>query len=101
MSDEITFRDFAGAIMGGDAGAASTVLETLLQVDADQARAATAFFQEQMSGGPDFMMKAMGMRYAVEAKDEAKLVGLLEDCFGLGDDLARNAAQAVLARYSG
>ena len=37
----------------------------------------------------------------VEAKDEAKLVGLLEDCFGLGDDLARNAAQAVLARYSG
>ena len=99
MSD-ITFRDFAGAIMQGDPQAASKVLQTLLGVDGDQAAAATAFFQEKMATGPEFMMKAMGMRTVVENKDEPGLVTLLGECFGLDGDTAKSAAGAVLSRYA-
>src|SRR5262245_56932061 len=59
---ELTFRDFAGAIMQNDAGAAARVLEELLGLDAKAAAAAAAHFQAQMAQGPQFMMKAMGLR---------------------------------------
>jgi hypothetical protein len=103
MSDDksVTFRDFAGALMGGDADAAAGVLCSLLGVDAEVAKRATGFFQQQMtSGGPEFMQKAMGMRYVVEAKDGDKLVGLLGDCFQLDEAAAASAAKHLLAHYA-
>jgi hypothetical protein len=46
---EVTFRDFAGAIMGGDAARAATVLQELLALPPDQATAATSHFRGRMS----------------------------------------------------
>lgn len=96
---ELTFRDFAGAVMQNDMAAAARVLETLLGIDADRAAAAAAHFQQQMSSDPSFMMKAMGMRTVVEAKDQAGLTQLLTDCFALDGELAQQAATTVLSRY--
>jgi hypothetical protein len=98
--NELTFRDFAGAIMEGNLERGGEVLQTLLSVDASTALGAAEFFQRQMqSGGPDFMMKAMGMRTVVTEGTEEQLIGLLGDCFNLHDELAGASAKAVLARY--
>ncbi len=95
-----TFRDFAGAVMQNDMAAAGRVLEALLGVDGARAAAAAGYFQQQMGTDPSFMMKAMGMRSVVEAKDQAGLVRLLGECFGLEPELAERAAVTVLARYA-
>jgi hypothetical protein len=100
MAEQVTFRDFAMVSMDGDGSAASALLETLLGVDADTARAATTHFREQMASGPAFMMKAMGMRNVVEARDRPGLVALLEECFALQSEVATGAAEVVLARYA-
>ncbi|MCA9620745.1 MAG: hypothetical protein KC731_17095 [Myxococcales bacterium] len=100
MSESVTFRDFAGALMNSDSEAASGVLTTLLGIDAGAAARATQHFQEQMAASPAFMMKAMGMRTVVEAKDEAQLVSLLSECFGLPDAAVGPAAKHLLARYA-
>jgi hypothetical protein len=99
MGDEVTFRDFAAAVMQGDMDGASAVLERLLAVDDAVARAASAHFHAQMATGQAFMMKAMGMRTVVEARDEPGLRALLEECFALDADTAAAAARAVLSRY--
>jgi hypothetical protein len=99
MSEEVTFRDFAGALMGGDKTKAATVLEALLGVDGATAASATAHFGEQMAAGPAFLQKAMGMRQVVENRDEAALATLLVECFGLSMEAATSAAATVLARY--
>jgi hypothetical protein len=93
---EVTFRDFAGAIMSGDASAAGAVLEQLLGLDAAEARTAAQHFQTQAAAqGPAFMGKAMGLRTAVSGGSEAEIGALLADCFGLeGAPLA--TAVAVL-----
>jgi hypothetical protein len=96
---DLSFRDFAGAIMQGDLGKATSVLAALLDLDADGARAAVAFFQQGMTSGPDFMMKAMGMRTAVMSGTEDDLRRLLVDCFGLEGDAVSRAVTAVLARF--
>ncbi|HEU4408265.1 MAG TPA: hypothetical protein VFS43_23585 [Polyangiaceae bacterium] len=98
MADQVTFRDFAGALMQGDNEAARGVLATLLALEPPAAAAATEHFRTQMAADPGFMMKAMGMRSAVEARDGAQLEGLLRDCFGLGPAEAAASARAVLAR---
>jgi hypothetical protein len=98
MADQVTFRDFAGALMQGDEEGAGRVLATLLALEPPAASAATAHFKAQMAADPGFMMKAMGMRSAVEARDAAQLEGLLRDCFGLGPAEAASAAGALLAR---
>jgi len=100
MADPVTFRDFAMASMDGDGSAASGLLQTLLGVDDPTARAATAHFRAQMATGQAFMMKAMGMRTVVEARDQAALVTLLEECFALPTDVATRAAGVVLARHT-
>jgi len=83
---ELTFRDFAGAIMKGDVEAASAVLQPLLGLAAADARAAAAHFQAQTtSGGPAFMGKAMGLRTALASGSEPEIAALLRDCFGLAD----------------
>lgn len=91
---ELTFRDFAGAIMQGDAAAAATVLETLLALSPDQARAAAEHFRSQMAD-PAFMPKAMGLRHAVTSGTDAEIAALLTDCFGLAEP-ARTSAVAAL-----
>lgn len=83
---DVTFRDFAGAIMKGDVEAAGAVLQQLLGIDADAARAAAQHFAAQAaSEGPAFMGKAMGLRAAVSSGSEAEIGALLHDCFGLLD----------------
>src|SRR5262245_38588129 len=99
MSEQVTFRDFAGALMAGDTGGAASVLETLLAVDRPTAERATAYFGEQMTADPTFLQKAMGMRQVVEARDEAGLATLLVECFGLARETADSAAATVMARY--
>jgi hypothetical protein len=97
MSD-VTFRDFAGAVMRGDSAAAAAVLETLLGLSTDQAAAATAHFRGRMAD-PAFMPKAMGLRTAVTSGTDAEIAALLGDCFGL-DGAARDAAIRMLrTRY--
>lgn len=95
----LTFRDFAGALMGGDAARASAMLSELLGVDAATAGQATKVFEAKLAEGPAFIQKAMSMRGAVESKDAAGLSGLLVQCFGLGEKEAGEAAERVLARY--
>lgn len=97
---EITFRDFAGALMGNDHDQAAKHLQTLLGVDAETAAASTKHFVTQMQASPEFMMKAMGMRTVVTSGDRAGLVALLGECFALEGDVRDQAADAVLARYS-
>lgn len=93
---DVTFRDFAAAVMRGDAAAGAGVLEALLGLSAGAAAAATAHFQQQMAaGGPAFMGKAMGLRTAVATGSDAEIGGLLADCFGLVEP-ARAAAVAAL-----
>jgi hypothetical protein len=95
---EVTFRDFAGAVMKGDAAAAAAVLEALLGLPAEAAAAATAHFRSRMAD-PAFMPKAMGLRTAVTSGSDAEIGALLGDCFGL-DEAARGAAiTALRTRY--
>lgn len=95
---EVTFRDFAAAIMKGDREAAGAVLEPLLGLAPDDARAAAQHFQTQAaSAGPAFMARAMGLRTAVAGGSEAEIAALVRDCFGLaGAPLA--TAVATLRR---
>jgi hypothetical protein len=95
-----TFRTFAMAAMEGDGGSAVPLLAELLGVDEVTARSSTDHFRAQMATGQAFMMKAMGMRTVVEAKDEAALATLIEECFALAPEAAKTAASVVLARYA-
>jgi hypothetical protein len=97
---EVTFRDFAGAVMGNDTAAAGRILEQLLSLDAAGASAAAQYFQQQMAqGGPGFMMKAMGLRTAVTGGGDEEIRTLLSECFGLDDDAATTAVAALRTRY--
>jgi hypothetical protein len=95
---DVTFRDFAGAIMKGDVEAAGVVLQQLLGLDPAAAATAAQYFQSQVAAvGPAFMGKAMGLRAAVSNGSEAEIGALLADCFGLaGAPLA--TASATLQR---
>lgn len=96
---DVTFRDFAGALMAQDDAAAGRVLQTLLGVDEAAAAAGTTYFKEQMQKSPDFMMKAMGMRQAVESRDAGQLETLLVECFGYAPSSAAASAKNLLAHY--
>ncbi|MEZ4361088.1 MAG: hypothetical protein R3B48_12965 [Kofleriaceae bacterium] len=95
---ELTFRDFAAAIMRSDEAGAATVLETLLGLPADAARAATVHFRAQMPD-PAFMPKAMGLRTAITSGTDADVSSLLADCFALDDAQQRTALATLRARY--
>jgi hypothetical protein len=94
---ELTFRDFAGAIMGDDMPRAAEVLGALLGLDADASRSAALHFKSRMASDPDFMMKAMGLRTAVTSGTDDDIAKLLGDCFGLGD--TGPAVAALRRRY--
>jgi hypothetical protein len=91
---DVTFRDFAGAIMKGDVDAAGAVLQQLLGLDAETARGAAEHFHTQsQASGPAFMGKAMGLRSAVASGNEAEISALVGACFGLtGETLATAVA---------
>jgi hypothetical protein len=97
---DVTFRDFAGAIMKGDAAAAGTVLQALLGLGAVEASAAAQHFLAQSTAqGPAFMGKAMGLRTALAGGSDAEIGQLLRDCFGLdGAALATGLATLQAAQ---
>lgn len=98
MTTELTFRDFAGAVMGNDHPKAAGVLSMLLGLAPDAATAATAHFAVRMKD-PVFMPKAMGLRTAVTTGSDEDIAALLGDCFGL-DAAAQVPAVATLrTRY--
>ncbi|MCX5746316.1 MAG: hypothetical protein NT062_27885 [Proteobacteria bacterium] len=96
---DVTFRDFAGALIGGnDQGAdaaAARVLEQLLALDPTAAAAATTHFRTQMAANPAFMGKAMGLRTAVTSGSEADIGALLVDCFALAPSAVPGAIAAL------
>ena len=94
---ERTFRDFAGAVMAGRIEDASAVLGDLLALDDEQAARATAHFDAGMrGGGPEFMAKAMALRTAVGARDEAEVRSILAECFALGGAALDGSTSALL-----
>jgi uncharacterized MAPEG superfamily protein len=95
---ELTFRDFAGAIMRGDDAGAATTLATLLALTGDQARASTAHFRARTTD-PAFMAKAMSLRTAVTSGTDAEITALLHDCFALDGDAATSALATLRAHY--
>jgi len=96
---ELTFRDFAAAIMKGDVAAAATVLEPLLGLEPIAAQAAAQHFQAQAAAqGPAFMGKAMGLRTAVSGGSHAEIGALLHDCFGLVDQPLATAVATLAPR---
>ena len=94
----VTFRDFATAIFGGDLEAASAILATLAALPPARARIAAEHFRGKTSE-PSFLPKAMSLRTAVEGPDDAPIAALLVECFGLGDDEASASTSALRARY--
>ena len=96
---ELSFRDFAGAIMSNDTARAAEVLEQLLGVDAATALSATTHFQTSMTADPSFMGKAMGLRAAVSGGTDADIGALLNDCFGLADASVAPAVATLRKRY--
>jgi hypothetical protein len=95
-----TFRDFVGSLMGSDHDAAARTLQSLLTLDGPAARVATEHFVSKMEADPSFMMKAMGMRTAVESKNVGDVQTLLEACFALAPEQAATSATSLLAQYA-
>lgn len=84
--------------MKGDIDAAGAVLQTLLGLEADPARAAAGYFHAQSSSlGPSFMAKAMGLRTALASGTDDEISQLLRDCFDL-EEPALAGALATLRR---
>lgn len=98
---DVTFRDFAAAIMKGDVEGAGAVLQPLLGLPADDARtAAQHFHRESTAAGPAFMGKAMGLRTAIASGSDADVAALLRDCFGLADAPLATALATLKGRPS-
>jgi hypothetical protein len=97
MSD-VTFRDFAAAVMQNKLDAAAGTLERLLGLTAAQAHAATEHFRAR-SNDPSFLPKAMGLRTAVTTGSDAQVGELLGDCFGLDGGIRAGAVAALRTRY--
>lgn len=95
---ELTFRDFAGAVMQGDFARAASVLSELLALSPEGAAAATAHFKGRMAD-PAFMPKAMGLRTAVQSGSDDDVGALLGDCFALDGDARASAVAALRTRY--
>lgn len=99
MTTQVTFRDFAGAVMGGDTARAAEVLGQLLALDAAAAAAAAAHFEASMKADPAFVAKAMGLRQAVTGGSDDDIAALLADCFGLGGAAVPAAVAALRKQY--
>jgi hypothetical protein len=93
---DVSFRDFAAALMQGKQADAAALLARLLGLAAPDAAAATAHFSGRMKD-PAFMTKAMSLRTAVTSGSDDDIDRLLADCFGL-DAAHRPAAIAALRK---
>jgi hypothetical protein len=98
---QLTFRDFAGAVMGSDTARAAEVLEELLGLDKSAATAAAAHFLTSMKADPAFMSKAMGLRQAVTGGSDQDIAALLGDCFGLTGAAVTTAVATLRKQYPG
>jgi hypothetical protein len=96
---QLTFRDFAGAVMEGNSERAAEVLQQLLGLDASAAAAAASHFQSGMAGDPAFMGKAMGLRTAVTGGSDSDIAKLLAECFGLKGPATESAVLALRKQY--
>jgi hypothetical protein len=96
---QLTFRDFAGAIMASDTARAAEVLGVLLGLDAAAATAAATHFQTSMAADPAFMSKAMGLRAAVTGGSDDDIAALLGDCFGLSGPAVPAAVATLRKQY--
>jgi hypothetical protein len=100
MTADVTFRDFAGAIMTGNTTEAARVLGVLLELDPPAAQAAAAHFRERMQvEGANFMTSAMGLRTAVTTGEDGEIRKLLTDCFGLTGPALDRSLTALRLRY--
>jgi hypothetical protein len=95
---DLTFRDFAGALMQGDRPGATTMLEQLLGLATPDATKATDYFGDRLKD-PTFMVKAMGLRTAVTSGSDADISNILGECFGLDEAQRPAAVAAVRKRY--
>ena len=95
---DITFRDFAGALMQGNKAGATAMLEPLLGLTGDAATAATDYFGDRIKD-PQFMVKAMGLRNAVTSGTDDDIASILGECFGLAETQRASAVAAVRKRY--
>ena len=96
---QLTFRDFAGAVMEGNGARAAEVLSALLALDASSATAAADYFQKNIAADPAFMGKAMGLRAAVTGGSDADIGALLGECFGLKGGTLSAAVVALRKQY--
>lgn len=96
---EVTFRDFAMAVMQNQIDAAVGMLETLLGLSASHARKSTEFFKAQV-GDPKFLPKAMGLRTAVTSGTDDQIGELMVDLFGLDAETRPTAVATVRKRYA-
>lgn len=96
---QLTFRDFAGAVMGGDTARAAEVLAELLGLESAVATAAAKHFDAAMKADPSFMSKAMGLRAAVTGGSDGDVAALLGDCFGLSGAAVPSAVANLRKQY--
>jgi hypothetical protein len=97
---EMTFRDFAAAIMQNARTRAAEVLQALLELDAEPAAGAANHFAQQMAAqGQAFMMKSMGLRTVLTSGTDDEIGALLRDCFGLDSETAAAGVKALRRRY--
>ena len=96
---QLTFRDFAGAVMEGNSKRAAEVLEQLLGLEVAAATAAASHFQTSMAADPSFMGKAMGLRAAVTGGSDQDISALLGECFGLAGATKDAAVAALRKQY--
>ena len=96
---QLTFRDFAGAVMEGNTARAAEVLGQLLGLDGSAALAAAEHFQKSMAADPAFMGKAMGLRTAVTGGTDQDIATLLGDCFDLKGGAVPSAVAALRKQY--
>jgi hypothetical protein len=94
---DVTFRDYAMAVMQNQVPTAVGHLQTLLGLDESHAQTATTFFKERVTD-PSFMPKAMGLRQAVTSGSDDEIGKLLVECFGL-DPTQRASAVATMRQH--
>lgn len=95
---ELTFRDFAGALMQGNKPGATEMLQQLLGLPPDEAGKATEYFGERTQN-PAFLAKAMGLRQAVTSGSDDDIAQILGEVFGLDEAQRPGAVAAVRKRY--
>lgn len=95
----VTFRDFASALMSDKLVLAAEHLSSLLGLEPAAATTATQYFAARTEAEPQFMMKAMGLRPIVEGQDHAGACVLLAECFNLAPEQATASATVLLAQY--